>query len=231
VTLRSRLILITTAVVTLLFGVSEWLSYRQITVLLDQHEAILVATTDHTLALERLRATREGALLSVTTIRILIAGATLVIAVAFLNLVWYRVIYRPIRELLRQVNIMGRGTWKCALPVERNDEIGELTQAFNQLGQELTSTFRSIDASSKLSALALIGGRLVREVKGMRTQIVAAARGVESGTEAGRVAAGTLLATVCGNLETLETRFQAEFDAEVSAYASAAGRIGTATMD
>lgn len=220
-TLRARLVLVTTAVVALLFGVSEWLSYAQISALLDEHEAILEATTDHTLALERLRATREGALVSVTTSRILIAVATLIIAVAILNLVWYRVIYRPIRELLRQVNIMKRGTWKCALPVERDDEIGELTRAFNQLGPELTSTFRSIDASSKLSALALIGGRLVREVKSTRTQITAAARGVESGTEAGRVAAGTLLASVDAKLETLEARFQAEFDAELSAYASA----------
>jgi len=219
-TLRARLILVTTLIVTLLFGVSEWLSYRHITALLDEHETILIETTDHTVALARLRAAREGALVSATTIRILIAAATLIVAVALLNLVWYRVIYRPVRELLRQVHIMGRGTWKCGLPVERNDEIGELTQAFNNLGQELTSTFRSIDASSKLSALALIGGRVVREVTAMRGQIAACARGIESGTEAGRVAAGSLLASVGEKLESLEARFQAEFDAELSAYAA-----------
>jgi methyl-accepting chemotaxis protein len=219
VTLRTRLILVTTAVVALLFGFSEWMSYRYITALLDQHETILVETTDHALALERLRTTREGALVSATTIRVLIAGATLLLAVAILNLVWFRVIYRPIRDLLRQVNLMGRGTWNCALRVERNDEIGELTTAFNHLGQELTHTFESINASSKLSALALIGGRLVREITAMRGQIAAAARGVESGTEAGRVAAGTLLGSVGGKLETLEARFQAEFDAELSAFA------------
>jgi methyl-accepting chemotaxis protein len=219
-TLRTKLILITTAVVTLLFGVSEWLSYSHITALLDEHEHILIETTDHTLALERLRATREGALVSATTMRILNAVGTLIIAVAILNAVWYRVIYRPIRELLAQVNIMGRGTWKCGLPVKRNDEIGELTTAFNHLGQELTATFQHINASSKLSAMALVGGRLVREIRAMRGQIAASAKGIESGTEAGITAAGTLLATVGQRLDTLESRFQAEFEAEVSAIAA-----------
>jgi HAMP domain-containing protein len=222
-TLRTRLILVTTAVVALLFGLSEWLSYRHITSLLDEHETILVTTTDHTVALERLRAAREGALVSATTIRLLIAAVTLVIAVAILNLVWYRVIYRPIRELLREVNLMSRGTWNRVLPVQRNDEIGELTQAFNHLSQELTSTFRSIDASSKLSALALIGGRLVREVTSMRAQIAACARGLESGTEAGHIAAGTLLTSASQKLETLEARFHAEFEAELSAYSRRQG--------
>jgi HAMP domain-containing protein len=209
VTLRTKLILMTTAVVALLFGVSEWLSYRHITVLLEEHERILVETTDHTVALAKLRDTRDHALLSVTSVRVLHAAGTLVIAVAILNLVWYRVIYRPIRELLSQINIMGRGTWACALPVKRNDEIGELTAAFNRLGEQLTSTFQHINASSKLSALALIGGRLVREVAAIRGQI-----GVGAGGELGAVEQ---------QLRTLEARFQSDFDQELSAISADPG--------
>jgi methyl-accepting chemotaxis protein len=125
-----------------------------------------------------------------------------VIAVAILNLVWYRVIYRPIRQLLSQINLMGRGTWACALPVKRNDEIGELTVAFNRLGEQLTSTFQQINAASKLSALALIGGRLVREVTAIRGRIGSGAGGE--------------LAVIEQQLRTLETRFEADFEHELS---------------
>jgi methyl-accepting chemotaxis protein len=216
-------------VVTLLFGVSEWLSYRHITALLDQHAAILADTTDHTVALERLRYTRDHALLSVTSVRILYAAGTLLIAVAVLNLVWYRTIYRPIRDLLKQINIMGRGTWKCPLPVRRDDEIGELTTAFNELGRQLTSTFEHINASSKLSALALIGGRLVREVTATRNRIVEASRGLRSGTPDGLAAATANLDEVENKLTTLEGGFQAAFDEELSTITAGAtaGSRGT----
>lgn len=227
-TLRTRLILATTAVVILLFGVSEWLSYSHITALLDQHEAILAETTDHSVALERLRYTRDHALLSVTSVRLLYAAGTLLIAVAVLNLVWYRTIYRPIRELLQQINIMGRGTWKCPLPVRRDDEIGELTTAFNELGKQLTSTFQHINASSKLSALALIGGRLVREIMEIRGRIADACRGIKSGTAVGLGAATENLDEIEDKLATLEGGFQAAFDEELSSITAGAssGRGG-----
>ena len=124
--LRLRLILLTTAVVLVLFGISEWLNYRYTAALLEQHEAILVETADHAVALEKLREHARQMFLSVTTVRVLHAALTLIIAVAILNYLWYRVFYRPVRRLLAQVNIMGRGTWKSALPVNRNDEIGQL---------------------------------------------------------------------------------------------------------
>jgi HAMP domain-containing protein len=215
--LRIRLILVTTAVVTVLFGISEWLSYRQTAALLDEHERILVETSDHTVALQTLRATRARMFLSATTMRILHAAGTLVIAVAILNYVWYRVIYRPIRRLLSQINIMGRGTWKSALPVKRNDEIGELTTAFNDLGQQLTSTFHHINTSSKLSALALVGSRLVREVRAVREQIVSSTRSLEGCTGPAIETAITTLTEAHGHLERLESQFQKDFDEELSA--------------
>jgi HAMP domain-containing protein len=153
---------------------------------------------------------------SVTTVRILHAVGTLLIAVAILNFAWYRVVYRPIQRLLAQINIMGRGTWKSSLPVNRNDEIGELTTAFNRLGQQLTSSFEYINTSSRLSALALIGTRLVREVNALRGQIAAARRSFETRTDAGDAAGITMLTAVQDRLESLETRFQRDFEHELS---------------
>jgi len=225
--LRLKLILTTTAVVAVLFGVSEWLSYRQTAALLAEHEAILTETADHAVALEKLQTTRKSMFFSVTTVRILYAVGTLIIAVAILNYVWYRVIYRPIRRLLSQIDIMGRGTWKAALPIKRNDEIGELTMAFNNLGQELTSTFESINASSKLSALALIGNRLIREVVAGEAQIASSRRGLDSNTDAGVLAAKETLAAVEAQLKQVEHQFQREFDRELSSFSAQHGPVAS----
>jgi HAMP domain-containing protein len=215
--LRLKLILMTTVVVTVLFGISEWLSYQQTTALLDEHEAILRETADHTVALQRLQATRDRMFVSVTTLRLLHAIGTLVIAVAILNYVWYRVIYRPIQRLLSEINTMGRGTWHSSLPVKRKDEIGELTTAFNQLGEQLTSTFQSINTSSKLSALALISSRIMRTTASLRIQIAAAIKSVERRSDAGISTGVEMLNAVQTQIEGLETRFQRDFDEELSA--------------
>jgi methyl-accepting chemotaxis protein len=209
--------LVTSAVVLILFGISEWLSYRQTTALLAQHEAILVETADHTVALEKLRATRSNMFRSVTTVRMIHAALTLIISVVVLNYVWYRVIYRPVCLLLTQINIMGRGTWKCALPVDRNDEIGQLTSAFNGLGKELTSTFRHISTSSRLSALALIGNRLVQEVNIARGGILEATQTLQTINhhDGPTLSAICKLNSVHSKLELLEKQFQSDFDHEV----------------
>ena len=216
-TLRLRLMLVTSAVVLFLFGISEWLSYRHTAALLERHEAILVETADHAVALEKLSNTRNRMFLSVTTVRVLNAVVTLMISVAVLNYVWYRVIYRPIRRLLAQINIMGRGTWMSALPIHRNDEIGQLTSAFNELGQQLTSTFHHINTSSRLSALALVGHRLVREVNVARGEIFSATQALRTANHHDNptLSAVSTLNAVYSKLEQLETQFQSDFDHEV----------------
>jgi len=228
-TLRLRLMLVTSAVVLVLFGLSEWMSHRHTAALLEQHEAILVETADHAVALEKLRTTRTKMFLSVTTVRFVHAALTLIISVAVLNYVWYRVVYRPVRRLLAQINIMGRGTWKSAVPVHRNDEIGELTSAFNELGQQLTSTFRHINTSSRLSALALIGHRLVREVNVARGGILAATQILRTTNhhDGPTLSAISTLNAVHSKLEQLETLFQRDFDHEV---VEASPDLGTDTI-
>lgn len=215
--LRIKLILITTAVVTVLFGVSEWWSYQHTAALLAEHERILIETADHSIALQKLQATKDRMFLSVTTIRVLHAAVTLLVAVAALNYVWYRVVYRPIQRLLAQINSMVRGTWHSSIPVRRRDEIGELTVAFNDLGQQLTASFEHINTASKLSAFALIGGRLLRSVTSARSDIAAALKCYDRGTEAGRSMGREILTTVDSQLGTLEQRFQEDFDKEFSA--------------
>jgi methyl-accepting chemotaxis protein len=211
--IRTRLIIITTAVVFLLFGVAEWISYQHTSALLGEYEAILAEASNREIALKSLKETRERAFVNVTTVRIIHAAVTLVIAAALLNYLWYRVIYRPITRLLSQIHIMGLGTWKSALPVHRTDEIGELTIAFNKLGEQLTSTFRHINSASRLSALALIGNKLVRDIHVVRGQIAGVAELVES--KDGLAGAALSLAQVQAKLQDVEAQFQQDFDREV----------------
>ncbi len=215
--LRIRLILVTTAVVAVLFGVSEWLSYRQTAALLEEHERILIETADHTVALQRLQATKDRMFVSVTTARVLHAVFTLVFAVAALNYVWYRVIYRPIQRLLNHINSMSRGTWVAPIKITRRDEIGDLTAAFNDLGRQLTESFEHINAATRLSAFALIGGRLVRNVTSIRSEITAAVKCYDRGTEAGQTMGREILTAIDNQLDKLEERFQDDFDREFSA--------------
>ncbi len=222
-TLRIRLILLTTAVVVVLFGISEWLSFEYTASLLDKHEAILRETADHTVALERLQATRDRMFVSVTSMRILHAAGTLLIAVAALNYLWYRVIYRPIQRLLAQINSMSRGTWQtAAIPVKRNDEIGQLTSAFNDLGGQLALSFRYVRTSAKLAALALIGGRISRRIAAVRSDLAASAQVLRRRPSRGARAGAEVLTAADLELAELEAQIEKAFDDELAAASAAA---------
>jgi|APSaa5957512622_1039677.scaffolds.fasta_scaffold01900_4 GAF domain-containing protein/HAMP domain-containing protein len=53
-------------------------------------------------------------------------------------------IVSPLRELSRTARRFSRGNWLDRAPVERNDEIGELEHSFNQMADELSSLYRSL---------------------------------------------------------------------------------------
>jgi methyl-accepting chemotaxis protein len=208
---------VTTGIVLVLFGTSEWLSYRQTSALLEQHEAILIETADHNIALAKLQETKGKMFSRITMMRILHAVLTLIAAVAALNYVWYKVIYHPIRHLLSQINIMGRGTWDSTIPVRRKDEIGELATAFNDLGVKLSATVRQIDTASRLSAYALMGNRLVRQITIARGQVVAAIAQLrrDRTTRASDPVIGTLESastSLAGIERHFETAFERQFE-------------------
>lgn len=214
-TLRLKLMLVTSGIVLTLFGVSEWLSYRQTSALLEQHEAILIETTDHSVALAKLQETREKMFSPVTTLRILHAVLTLAAAVAALNYVWYKVVYGPIRRLLSQINIMGRGTWHASIPVSGSDEITELAKAFNHLGAQLAETVRYINTSSQLSALALVGNRLVRQINiscGQITTAIDLLQRPTQGDARSTEGVAAVLKNINASLLSIEGHFEIAFD-------------------
>jgi methyl-accepting chemotaxis protein len=163
-TLKAKLILTTTLLVVVLFGISEWLNYRANSAFIAQCREMLEARVDHPILLLRLEEAQSQMLARVTKLRIAHAAVTLLVAVAVLNLLWYRLILLPIRQILWHINVMGRGTWTGSIPVKRKDEIGQLAFAFNELSGTLTSTIHQFATASKLSALALLGTRMLRKI-------------------------------------------------------------------
>lgn len=162
--LKSRLLLASTVTVLLVLAVSEWLSYRHTATFLLQHEFQMRTERDPAALVNSLRIERHHLLASLASLHVIHAAVTVLALAVVLNVLWYRLFIRRLEVLLRNINAMRLGTWSGTMPVEREDEIGQLSRAFNELGAQLTLTVQQFAAASKLSAMALLGHGLVRKI-------------------------------------------------------------------
>ncbi len=217
-TLKTRLMLATSGVVLMLFGISEWLSYSQIDAHLDQLEKLLEQSGASAAAIAHLR--QEGRLLfeKLAVLWYITAGVTCLMLLLVLNYLWRRLVVTRFNELLRHIETMSRGSWADPVNDEHNDEVGDLTEAFNKLGSRLTFTVQQFATASKLSALAIIGQRLVRRALVVREHLVAirSLLGVaRQHREPVPEAALTNLEAATQNLAVLQEEFDREFDREL----------------
>lgn len=169
-TLKVKFFLATAAAVLLLVTVSEWVTYRQTASFLSTHEAMMRHGPDGA-ALLTLRTEKRLLLLKLTALRLLNAAAAMIGLMVVLNVLWRRLVASPMRVLLRHIDWMSRGTWKTPVSIHRKDEMGELARAFNDLGEQLTVTVQQFAATSKLSALALIGQRVMQRTEAARARM------------------------------------------------------------
>ncbi|MBI5083331.1 MAG: HAMP domain-containing protein [Acidobacteria bacterium] len=166
--LRTKLLLASSAIVLVVLAVSEWLGYRLTSLFLTAHEAKMASELDHGshgAALAELEQGSHALFVRLAALHFFHAAFTVIALVLALNALWTRTVLRPLADLLQHINYMRRGTWKTPVPVHSRDEIGELTEAFNELGGQLTLTVHQFAAASKLSAMALLGQSLVTKVR------------------------------------------------------------------
>jgi HAMP domain-containing protein len=123
----------------------------------------MASEMNHETAMMDLQQGSRGLLLDLATLHTLHAALTIIVLVLALNALWNRTVLRPLGDLLRHINYMGRGSWTKPVEIRSKDEIGELTEAFNNLGEHLTLTVHQYGAVSKLSALALLGQSIVKK--------------------------------------------------------------------
>ena len=219
--LKTKLLLASSAVVLAVLGLSEWVSYRQMSQFLSGHEMQMASEMNHGTALSDLQEGRQALLLRLAALHTFHAIITITALIAALNMLWSRTVLRPLADLLRHINYMGRGNWTTPVPVRSKDEIGELTEAFNELGGKLTLTVHQFASASKLSALSLLGQSLVKKAV-LASDLLRASRArIECDQEQGEAASEVERARVQLAIKTLEeipVLFDVEFQRELSVH-------------
>jgi methyl-accepting chemotaxis protein len=74
---------------------------------------------------------------------LLLIGSFLVLSIVIYNFT-ERLIIKPINELTDGVIHISEGDFSYRIPTERNDQFGELTRAFNQMGGDLESKTKAM---------------------------------------------------------------------------------------
>jgi signal transduction histidine kinase len=66
-----------------------------------------------------------------------------------LGLITSRWIVNPILQLSRAATALSQGDWKQTVPIERQDEVGILAQAFNRMAEQLRESFEELETRVK----------------------------------------------------------------------------------
>jgi HAMP domain-containing protein len=170
--LKTQVLLVSASTIVVFFGISEVLSYQQAAEFLAQHEMRMQQGGENEALLTALRQEKLSLLWELAALRLLsVVGAVAALLVA-LNLLWGRLVSRPVNLLLDRMNSMSRGAWTQPIPIERQDEIGRLVGEFNLLGPRLTFVAHQYATASKLAAMALIGQRVTRRTNIARRRVV-----------------------------------------------------------
>jgi two-component system, NtrC family, sensor kinase len=86
-----------------------------------------------------------------STTRRLLTGTMIVIAI---NLFLHLKVHRPVKRLLTAVESVSRGTMTLAVPVEEQDELGELAATFNNMVEKLQkTTYDNTELTKSLQAM------------------------------------------------------------------------------
>lgn len=212
--LKSRLLLASTLTVLLILAISEWLSYQHTATFLMQHEIQMRTESDPAALINNLRLQEHALVTSLASLHVIHAVATVLALAVVLNILWYRWFIRRLEVLLRNINSMSLGTWSATIPVERDDEIDQLSRAFNELGAQLTTRVQQFAAASKLSAMALLGQRMVRKIVLIKDHLEAVTGMLDLARDEHREIPEPVLCNLKGIIRTLQeipSEFEADF--------------------
>jgi len=221
--LKTKLLLASSAIVLVVLSLSEWISFHQMSQFLSGHEMRMASEMNHGAILADLQQGRQNLLVRLATLHTFHGVITIIALILALNALWSRTVLRPLTDLLRHINFMRRGSWGTAVPVRSKDEIGELTEAFNELGAQLTLTVHQFASTSTLSALSLLGQSLVKKAL-LASELLRAAKGgiecQEGHGEAATEAKRARLELAIKILEEIPVLFEAEFQRHLSRHSA-----------
>ena len=226
--LKTKLLLATSLIVLLVLSISEWISYRQMGRFLSDHETRMQSDIGHKHErdLTDLRQKRQDLFWNFATLHTVHATVTILALVLALSALWRRTVLSPLDDLLRHINYMGRGNWATPVPVRSQDEIGELTQAFNDLGENLTLTVQQFASTSKLSVMALLGQSLVKRAITATELLRVSESHLANNHACGETTVEPALQSLrlaIGKLEEIPAVFEAEFQGQLSQHSLPSG--------
>jgi two-component system nitrogen regulation sensor histidine kinase NtrY len=144
---------------------------------------------------------------------LLVGTIGIVLAVLFSGWAAARVT-RPVERLAEAAREVGAGNWGAQVPVTSRDEIGELTEAFNRMTQEMLQQRQQLVQSERVAAWRELARRLAHELKNplfplqitVENLIRAREQAPEQFDEVFKESSATLLAEIA-NLKTIVSRF------------------------
>ena len=169
--LRTVVVLASTLTILVFSIMSEMLSYQRVAEVFTRFETHIHNGGSADALVAAAKVEKLSLLWNLAALRLLSTAVALATLAVVLNLLWVRLVNRPISLLLNRIDSMSRGTWTQPLTVERHDEIGGLVKEFNLLGRRLTFVAHQYAAASKLAAMALIGQRVNRRATAARWRV------------------------------------------------------------
>ena len=170
-TLKARLLLGTAVTTLAILGASECLSYFTTAAFVKGHETAMAQVGHHVSLLADLERGKHDLLRKLIWLHLAHAGLTVLGLIGILQILWWRLFLSPLDSILKHIRAMGLGTWTNPIPLERSDEVGDLIRAFNSLGDQLAAAVEQVAITSRLSAVALVGGRMARKATSIRDRV------------------------------------------------------------
>jgi nitrogen fixation/metabolism regulation signal transduction histidine kinase len=119
---------------------------------------------------QRLAAERDYVSASYLLVFSLLLGGVIAVALGF-GVALARRVTRRVGQLVAATARVGRGDLRTSLPVDDQDEVGELTRAFNRMVRDLRESRDRIDYLQRISAWQEFARRLAHEIKNPLTPI------------------------------------------------------------
>ena len=96
-----------------------------------------------------------------------VAGGAVMLAalVTAVNLVLSRLVLLPLAQIRRVIDSMQEGRWQQSIVAGSHDEVGEVVDAFGELGLGVEAIMRHVLKTERLATLALLSNDLSRRIE------------------------------------------------------------------
>lgn len=121
----------------------------------------------------------EKRIIELNTFSFIFSFSTGILAIllgGFMSVLIFRSISRPLSVLQKGTRIIGEGNLDYQIPIETNDEIGQLARSFNQMVQNLRNLQLQIIQMDRMSSIGQLAGGVAHEINNPLTGVLGQAQ-------------------------------------------------------